>query len=164
MIFVIVFPILVAFGFFIVLIKKPYVFYPPSEYSNPTKPSEFINALRGDTQVHEEKSEANPLDKTSSDKHLIIAEDVKKPIKKDDWIAASNDGNYSDAREILLRLSKSKIRNEKIIYSHLAAHYLSLYDQKASIIELNQLISKYPDEFLFYNTLIDILLRKSNLI
>ncbi|MCG2786762.1 MAG: hypothetical protein L6461_16850, partial [Anaerolineae bacterium] len=46
-IFVIVYALLVAIAFFLILWKKPFVFYSPTEYGQSITPQEYINALSG---------------------------------------------------------------------------------------------------------------------
>ncbi len=46
-VFVVVFPMLVAAAFFAILWKKPYVFYPPTEFGAGTKVAEYVQALTG---------------------------------------------------------------------------------------------------------------------
>lgn len=46
-VFVVVFPVLVAAAFFAILWKKPYVFYPPTEFGGATNVSEYVQALAG---------------------------------------------------------------------------------------------------------------------
>lgn len=45
--FVVIFPILVAAAFFAILWKKPYVFYPPTDFGGSTNVSEYVQALAG---------------------------------------------------------------------------------------------------------------------
>lgn len=46
-IFVVLFPVLIAAGFFAVLWQKPYAFYPPSEYGGHVNVEQYIQAMRG---------------------------------------------------------------------------------------------------------------------
>lgn len=46
-VFVVTFPVLVAAAFFAILWRKPYVFYPPTEFGAGTKVSEYVQALAG---------------------------------------------------------------------------------------------------------------------
>lgn len=46
-IFVVLFPVLIAAGFFAVLWWKPYAFYPPSEYGGHVNVEQYIQAMRG---------------------------------------------------------------------------------------------------------------------
>ncbi len=46
-VFVVTFPVLVGAAFFAILWKKPYVFYPPTEFGTPTNVSEYVRALGG---------------------------------------------------------------------------------------------------------------------
>lgn len=46
-VFVVLFPVLVAAAFFAILWKKPYVFYPPTEFGGATNVSEYVQALGG---------------------------------------------------------------------------------------------------------------------
>jgi hypothetical protein len=46
-VFVVSFPVLVAAAFFAILWKKPYVFYPPTEFGAGTNVSEYVQALGG---------------------------------------------------------------------------------------------------------------------
>ena len=46
-VFVVSFPVLVAAAFFAILWKKPYVFYPPTEFGGATNVSEYVRALGG---------------------------------------------------------------------------------------------------------------------
>ena len=46
-VFVVSFPVLVAAAFFSILWKKPYVFYPPTEFGAGTNVSEYVQALGG---------------------------------------------------------------------------------------------------------------------
>jgi hypothetical protein len=54
--FVIIFPVLIATMFFVILWFKPYVFYPPTEFGNQTSVMDYVNAMKGkslgDTQLH----------------------------------------------------------------------------------------------------------------
>lgn len=46
-VFVVVFPVLVAAAFFVILWKKPYVFYPPTEFGAGANVSEYVQAIGG---------------------------------------------------------------------------------------------------------------------
>lgn len=46
-IFVVLFPVLIAAGFFAVLWRKPYAFYPPSEYGEHVNVEQYIQAMSG---------------------------------------------------------------------------------------------------------------------
>ena len=46
-IFVVLFPVLIATGFFAVLWRKPYAFYPPSEYGRQVNVEQYIKAMSG---------------------------------------------------------------------------------------------------------------------
>ena len=47
MIFVVLFPVAVAVGFFVILWKKSYVFYPPSEYGRDVSVEQYVKAMNG---------------------------------------------------------------------------------------------------------------------
>jgi hypothetical protein len=64
--FVIVFALLVAGGFFLILWNRPYVFYPPSEYAS-VDPARFIGAIR------------SALPKGVSEQLELVAEVEKHP-------------------------------------------------------------------------------------
>jgi phage replication-related protein YjqB (UPF0714/DUF867 family) len=50
-IFVIAFPMLVALGFFLILWFRPYVLYPPTEFSGGTDVAAYVRAMRSDAQA-----------------------------------------------------------------------------------------------------------------
>ncbi len=166
-IFVITFPILVALGFFLVLVYKPYVFYPPSEYPKATNPKEFIGALRGDNSSSE-KLETKPIPEESTDPILPSSEksDEGKTIaipKKDDWVSAWMDKKYESAREILLRLHKtSRNKEERINYQNNATWVLHYYEEPAAISEYLKIISKNPSILLYQLSFINLLIRKND--
>ena len=55
--FVVIFPLLVAAAFFIILWKKPYVFYPPTEFGADTKVAEYVQAFSGLSSIRAEESQ-----------------------------------------------------------------------------------------------------------
>ncbi|MGH7774968.1 MAG: hypothetical protein ACREQA_22300 [Candidatus Binatia bacterium] len=72
--FVIVFALLVAGGFFLILWNRPYVFYPPSEYTS-IDPARFIDALRSalPKKVSEQLKLAADVQKRSLDEEALFA-------------------------------------------------------------------------------------------
>lgn len=52
--FAVLFPVLIAIGFFVLLWSKPYHLYAPTEYSQSGSASEFISAIRQDRQLSDE--------------------------------------------------------------------------------------------------------------
>lgn len=58
--FIVVFTSAVAFAFFAILWKKPWHFYPPSEYKH-VKPSDFINAFTESPSLIKQVKNANDL-------------------------------------------------------------------------------------------------------
>lgn len=65
-IFVVAFPILVASAFFAILWKKPYVFYPPTEFGSSTNVSEYVQAFAGLSPAQAAESQRQ-LAKSSSE-------------------------------------------------------------------------------------------------
>ena len=80
--FVVSFPVLVAAAFFAVLWKKPYVFYPPTEFGASTNVSEYVQAFAGPSHTqaaahqqqsiggntaHATRTEVNPREPETTD-------------------------------------------------------------------------------------------------
>ena len=87
-VFVVLFPVLIATGFFAVLWWKPYVFYPPSEYGRHVNVEQYVQAM---------SSAANPLVKETKDVQDEYVETYGNPdrltllfkVKSSTWIRST---------------------------------------------------------------------------
>lgn len=77
-VFVVVFPILVAAAFFTILWKKPYVFYPPTEFGASTNVSEYVQALAGLSPTQAAESQRQ-LAKSSSESSATSGASPSEP-------------------------------------------------------------------------------------
>lgn len=87
-IFVVLFPVLIAAGFFAVLWWKPYAFYPPSEYGRHVGVDQYIQAMSGASHpiVKETKDmQAEDVETFGNPDRLILLFKAKGPT----WIRST---------------------------------------------------------------------------
>jgi len=154
-IFAIVFPILIGIAFFIILWKKPYNFYPPSEYGDSVKPQEFVGALQKDETKTKYLLQIENSNELIESIEILDIED--KPIENDDiqpeknWRFYADEGDYIKARELILKNLDEEINeNEKSIWITRSAIILTFLDFPTSEKEFPNLIRKFPNHYPTY--------------
>lgn len=88
--FVILYAVLVAGLFFLVLWNRPYVFYPPSEYG-PTDPAKFITALRS-VEAVQQTQQADIASMKFLITHFVTADELRHLTK----LANKSEFKYSE--------------------------------------------------------------------
>ena len=152
--------ILIIFGtgifFFITLWKKPYLFYPPSEYSDDVRPNEYIQAMQGTIGS---KSDSEGKIKVSQEIIPILSSQNEESDIKSNEETKSHEENKQDIALNLFFQKKyleARIEFQKLIaeetdpektknLKNLSAYILSFYDFNKSIEEFNNLINGSSD-------------------
>jgi hypothetical protein len=101
--FVVTFPVMILCLFFLILWKKPYVFYSPKEYEGGADVKEYVSALHRATMDKKTSKESQSL---ISIKDPQTANKQKaNPTKGSDeeWEDLANIGKFQEARNELLK-------------------------------------------------------------
>jgi tetratricopeptide (TPR) repeat protein len=157
--FVMGFPIIIAIAFFLILILRPYVFYPPSEYNDKIKPKDYINALRGNSASPSE--EFQPIDYSKQDtkieveivsnqKEINESVEISDPGKEEsnNWISLIMSQQFVQARKEILEELVDEDDQETIIrLKSFAAYALCYIEPENGFLEFAEIKNKFDNEF-----------------
>ena len=154
-IFSMVYVVIVAIAFYLILIFRPYVFYPPSEYDEYTKPADFIGAFqRTDSgQVDQKHLDANDIIDQPIDilQNKEETSDSKNSQPEMDWFYYIKNEDFITARELIAEKIKNAAnddeKNKWVIRSAIA---LSNYEFSMAEKEFPELIKQYPNNYKIY--------------
>lgn len=105
--FAVFFPLIIAAIFFTFIWKKPYIFYPPSEYSEYAKPKDYIGAFQNEKKTKEQLViEDIKLSEVKIVEEKIDSSDVSETIDKEEssWINLCFEKKYHEDIAILFKL------------------------------------------------------------
>jgi tetratricopeptide (TPR) repeat protein len=144
--FLVLFPVLNAIAFFIVLILYPHHFYGPHDYRNDQS---FLSSLRvgkGGTAEKPAQADAQKEKALQSTQHLPASEDEITPTEKT-WFSYMFDKEYEKAIESLKdALAQAKSSEDKVRLKTLIGHCKIQMDFQTGITYFEQLIDEYPTE------------------
>lgn len=156
--FAILLIIFVGVLFFIILFTKPYLFYPPSEYSQYVKPGEFIEAMRGRDKLKRQATEE--IVANTEDVGTLTIQSQNKDLLNNDGITSHQtkdavelflEQKYKESRDAYLDLAeRSNDNNQKEYYRALAAFVLSYTDFSKSEIEFDNLLENTISHHIYY--------------